>query len=165
MNRTEMPDRSAGAGRSGWRLFPWFVAAAMLGVIVVNGGLVYTALHSFPGNAGGDGFDLSNSYNRVLNTAERQAALGWVLTVEQTDARHVTLLLADRAGAPLTNARIAAHAVRPLGPRDTTALEFRLVGPGRYAAEAVLPRGQWDVLLKVSQGTDALMSERRLVVK
>jgi nitrogen fixation protein FixH len=165
MSQIDALNGSGMAARSGWRLFPWVVAAAMAGVIAVNGGLVYVALHSFPGNAGGDGFDLSNSYNRVLDTAERQAALGWVLTVEQTDARHVTLLLADRAGTPLTDARIAAHAVRPLGPRDTTALEFSLVGPGRYAAETTLLPGQWDILLKVSRGTDSFTSERRLVVR
>jgi nitrogen fixation protein FixH len=165
MRRTEMLNSSAIPGRSAWRLFPWIVALTMTGVIAVNGGLVYTALHSFPGNAGGDGFDLSNSYNRVLDNAERQATLGWVLKVEQTDARHLALQLTDRAGAPLTDARVVAQAVRPLGPRDTTALEFHPAGPGRYAAETTLLPGQWDVLLKVSQGTETLTSERRLVVK
>jgi Cu2+-exporting ATPase len=51
MNRTETLNSSAIPGRSAWRLFPWIVAAAMIGVIAVNGGLVYAALHSFPGNA------------------------------------------------------------------------------------------------------------------
>ena len=40
---------------------------------LVNAGMVYAALHSFPGKAGDEGFDLSNHYDAVL---ERERARG-----------------------------------------------------------------------------------------
>ncbi len=37
--------------------------------------MVYAALHTLPGKAGGDeGFELSNHYDTVLEQAEREAA-------------------------------------------------------------------------------------------
>ena len=46
---------------------------------LVNAGLVYAALHSFPGKAGDEGFALSNHYDAVLEREQREAALGWTV--------------------------------------------------------------------------------------
>lgn len=37
------------AVRSLWRFFPWFLAAGLAVVVLVNLGMVYLALHTFPG--------------------------------------------------------------------------------------------------------------------
>ena len=52
-------------------------------MVLVNAGLVYAALYSFPGKAGDEGFDLSNHYDAVLERGQREAALGW--TVDNAD--------------------------------------------------------------------------------
>ena len=65
--------------RSVWRFFPWLVVAAMGVVVAVNAGMIYSALHTFPGKTGNDGFDLSNHYDAVLDQAQRAAALGWTM--------------------------------------------------------------------------------------
>ena len=57
--------------RSAWRFFPWFLALGMSVVIAVNIGMAYTALHTFPGIAGSDGFDLSNHYDKVIDRVAR----------------------------------------------------------------------------------------------
>ena len=44
-----------------WPYFPWFIAGAMGVVIAVNSYMAYSALSTFPGNAGSDGFDLSTT--------------------------------------------------------------------------------------------------------
>ena len=58
------------AGRRGWARLSWSL---------VNAGMVYAALHSFPGEAGDEGFALSNHYDAVLEREQREAALGWTV--------------------------------------------------------------------------------------
>ena len=115
-------------------------------VIAVNAGMVYLALDGFPGRAGGDGFDLSNHYDQVLDAAQRQAALGWDLRAAPGEAGHAVLTLTDRSGAPLRGARIEATAERPLGAAEATQLVFHDAGAGRYVADAALALpGQWEL--------------------
>ena len=54
---------------------------------------------------------------------------------------HALLRLTDKAGAPLSNAVIDAHAERPLGPPESTVLTFRALDGERYQAETPLAFG------------------------
>jgi nitrogen fixation protein FixH len=148
-----------------WRWFPVAMIGAMGIVFAVNGVMVYDALHSFPGAAGSDGFDLSNRYDHVLATAQRQAALGWQIEADVTATHQPSLLLADRNGAPLAATAIDASAERPIGPPDTTALAFHPIGHGRYQAETSLFSGQWDIMLTVHADGRLYSATRRVVVK
>ena len=63
-----------------WRFFPWALIAALGVVVAVNIGMaVVGAAARFPGTAVDDAFDHSNDYDKVLATAEREAALGWTV--------------------------------------------------------------------------------------
>jgi len=152
--------------RSPWLLFPWAVAASMLVVIMVNVGMVYTALSSFPGQAGDEGFELSNHYDAVLAQVERQASLGWTIAVRADAASPPVVTLNERGGVPLTGAVITATAERPLGAAQTRRLVFRELGGGDYVADMALPMpGQWAVTLAASaQGHDVAVT-RRIVVR
>ncbi|HET8995078.1 MAG TPA: FixH family protein [Acetobacteraceae bacterium] len=152
--------------RSSWRWFPWAITAAMLVVIGVNIGMVYAAMHSFPGAAGGDGFDLSNRYDRVIDQVQRQAALGWSLQASADALGHPVLLLHDRAGAPLAGAVLRGTAERPVGPQDATALAFQELAPGRYVAQLPLSeRGQWDLLVSATAEGHRYTTTRRIMVR
>lgn len=156
---------SATTHRSLWRYYPWFVVAAFVVVIAVNGGMVWSALATFPGAAVTNDFDHSNHYDAVLAAAAREAALGWQVTAEQAEG-HPVLLFAARDGSPLTQARIAATARRPLGPDEAVTVTFHESAPGRYVADAALPRpGQWELLLAVTRGADTLHAAPRVVVR
>jgi nitrogen fixation protein FixH len=134
-------------------------------VVAVNIAMVSFALHTFPGQAGSDGFDLSNHYDEVLAHVQRDAALGWIVRVLPGDAGRPVLELTDRSGAPLPDAVVEATAVRPLGPPETTRLVFRADGAGRYVADAALTSpGQWEVQLSVGAQDHAIAVTRRIVV-
>jgi nitrogen fixation protein FixH len=149
-----------------WRLFPWFVAAAMGVVIAVNFGMAWTALHTFPGNAGSDGFDLSNHYNLVLERVAREAALGWSARVEVDNSGHPIVLLSDRAGTNLAGANIAATAGRPVGDLRSTTIGFIEASPGRYVGGVALDeKGQWDLEFTATAGGHEFVSTRRIVVR
>src|SRR5690348_6298573 len=103
-------------GRSAWRFFPWAVVGAIAVVVAVNAGMVYAAIYSFPGAAEGDeGFALSNHYDVVLERAQREAALGWLVSAQTDDAGRPVVSLTDHAGAALHGATVEATAERPLG--------------------------------------------------
>jgi nitrogen fixation protein FixH len=153
-------------GGSSWRWFPWALVGGLGVVIAVNIAMVSFALHTFPGQAGSDGFDLSNHYDRVLDNAQRQAALGWTLQAAPDAAGRPVVTLTDRAGAPLLEASITAVAERPLGPAETARLAFHDAGAGRYVADAALALpGQWDLTLTATAHGHVIAATRRVVVQ
>jgi nitrogen fixation protein FixH len=134
-------------------------------VIAVNIAMVSFALHTCPGQAGSDGFDLSNHYDQVLARVQHEAALGWTMSVLPGDAGHPVLVLTDRSGAPLRDALVQATAERVLGPPETTQLVFRADGAGRYVADAALTTpGQWELQLSASAQGHTIAATRRIVV-
>jgi nitrogen fixation protein FixH len=155
---------SVSVPRSPWRWFPWALIGALGVVIVVNFGMVWAALHTFPGVAQTDVFDESNKYDAVLAEAKKEAALGWTVKAAATET-WATVSLTDRAGAPMTGVQVTATALRPLGPDHSAALTFREVSPGTYHAETALGNGQWDLRVTIATGGKTLHTTRRVVVQ
>jgi nitrogen fixation protein FixH len=152
--------------RSAWRWFPWIVALYLGFVVIVNGGMMWAALSTFPGSAGSDGFDLSNNYDQVLDRAAHQAALGWIVAASVDPDTHPLIALTDRAGAPLVGVRIDVRAERPIGPATGTVLTFQATSDGRYRATQALPaRGQWDLLISAAVDGKAVTVTRRVIVQ
>ena len=148
-----------------WRFFPLAIVAGLGLVVAVNAGMVYAALHSFPGQAGEQDFALSNHYDTVLERAQREAALGWSLVAATDERGRPEITLTDRNGAPLRGASVVGAAERPLGAPQRHALAFHETATGRYVADAVLPLpGQWELTLAVSQAGHGVEATRRLIV-
>ena len=147
-----------------WRFFPWYVAAGLGFVMVVNFTMMSIAVRSFPGLATTNGFDNSNGYDHVLAKAERQAALGWTVRDTLDNARPVVTLM-GRAGVPLVDARLAAAVERPLGEGAPAPLAFHAIAPGRFEANAALAPGQWNLDLTVTAPGGEYHTTRRLVVR
>jgi nitrogen fixation protein FixH len=152
---------------SAWRFYPWIIAAGMSVVIAVNVGMITAALRTFPGKApGGEGFDLSNRYNAVIDRAHDQAALGWTIGAEADSRGRPVLILTDSGHAPLARARIVATANRPVGAAMKTTVEFHETNLGHYAGDAALPaQGQWELLLTIAADGHDIAATRRIVVK
>ncbi len=150
---------------SPWRWFPWALIGGLGIVVLVNAGMVFAALKSFPGKAGSEDFALSNRYDTVLQRSERDAALGWTIQASTDAARVPVVVLTARDGAPLQGASLEGVAGRPLGPAETHRLAFHELSAGRYVADAVLPeRGQWELTLSVDSGGSQIAATRRVIV-
>lgn len=62
---------------SSYRWIPWAIAGALGVVVAVNGALAYFAVTSSTGLVSEHPFTDGNTYNRVLDAAAAQDALGW----------------------------------------------------------------------------------------
>jgi nitrogen fixation protein FixH len=153
------------APRTVWSFFPHAMIGALAVVVAVNAGMIYAALHTFPGVAATDVFDHSNAYDAVLRLSAQEAALGWTIEVDVVGAMP-TLRLTGRDGQALSGGHLTADARRPVGPDQKTDLGFIEASSGRYVADRALPaRGQWDLRLTVAQGGGVVHATRRVLVK
>lgn len=125
--------------RSRW--IPWVFVGGMMVVVVVNGVLIFQALTTFTGVTVGQSYDRGRTYNRVLDEAARQDALGWQLRASVEDGQ-VTITARDRGDAPIAGV-LEAHLLRPL---DGERIPFPdATGAGRFVLELPeLRAGQWE---------------------
>ncbi len=157
--------------RRGDRWIPWTFIGGMALVVVVNAVMVWLALSTFTGTTIDRAYERGRLYNTVLAEAERQASLGWRLSVlwepktgEALEGRFV-LDATGPDGAALDRLSVEAKMVRPLERPEPIALGFTQVAPGRYVAPAVLPRpGQWEVRLAAHRGGEGPVEHRQRIV-
>ena len=164
MSTTTTTTRRRGP-RSPWDWFPWAIAASLAVVILVNAGMIWAALATFPGQAGEDGFDLSNNFNEMLHAAAKQKALGWHVTLGVDPTGHLGVTLAGPDGKPLPGATARAVAERPVGPRETQHVALPAQPGGRFRAVHRLARGQWQVALTIRAAGHVYAIDRRLIVE
>lgn len=128
-------------------------------VISVNVLMATVAIRSFGGTVVDNSYVESQKFNRYLAQARAQDRLGWKDDVALDAARHVTLSLADSAGAPIRQARIAAIAQHPLGRAPDIAITFHETAPGHYVGDRALPVGRWQVRADINHGAQHLLRE------
>ncbi|MBX6322027.1 MAG: FixH family protein, partial [Rhodospirillaceae bacterium] len=92
------------------RWIPWTFVAAFLVLIAVNGILVVRAVESWPGVESANAYEEGLAYNRTLEEARRQKALGWryafAFTPAGERAGRIEVSLYDRDGAALSQAKV-----------------------------------------------------------
>ena len=160
MDRRRLPEN-----QSPWRFFPLAVALALGFVAVVNAVMITQALGTFPGEAGiENGYDLSNTYNKILSNEQAQESLGWKLVVFGRD-QHLVVNLTGRDGAALAGLDLTATAVRPVGPENTTHLGFAPDGDGHYVSAGPLDLGQWMVDITAKAPGRHYIVTRRVIIR
>lgn len=117
-------------------------------VIGVNVFMARMAISTFGGIVVENSYVASQHYNKWLDQAARERALGWSARMDRGAGDAVDLVLADSAGQPLAGAKVSATAVHPLGRIPDRELAVREVAPGRYSA--ALEPGRWRLRLSVT---------------
>ncbi len=122
-------------------------------VFAVNGVFIYFSLTSHPGTTARDAYREGLEYNRVLERAERQQALGWRAEILEEGGR-VRLRLRDAAGAAVAGLVGKAEVGRPASDAEDRTLNIAEIAPGRYeAAGPTLEPGRWKVVIEMQDGT------------
>ncbi len=121
-------------------------------VFAVNGAFIYFSLTSHPGTTARDAYREGLEYNRVLERAERQQALGWRAEVRE-ESGTVRLHLRDAAGAAVAGLSGAAQIGRPASDSEDRTLDIVETAPGLYeAAGPPLAAGRWRVVIELRDG-------------
>jgi len=155
---------------SNCRWVPWAIAGSFLIVFGVNGALAYFALKSDTGLVSEHPFELGNGYNRVLQEAAAEDALGWRGAATFSPAHGLTgsiiATLHDASDLPLAGLSVTATVVRPVEPLPPQVLTLDATGRGEYAAPITLLRpGQWELRITAKRGSDMFQFVRRVVVR
>jgi len=152
------------------RWVPWAIAGAFAVVVAANGTLAYFAHRSTTGLVTEKPFNRGNGYNRVLDAAAREDALGWhgniVLHSTLVGQRDLVFALADAAGQPLTGLKVEARVARPVEPLPPLRMLLEEMSPGRYQATVDFPKpGQWEVHVIARRNQDIFELTRRVIAQ
>jgi nitrogen fixation protein FixH len=125
----------------------WHMAAILAGffgvIIAVNVVNARFAGATFGGVVVDNSYVASQDFNRWLDEAKAQKALGWdEVTTWRPDGRVVVAATGVPGGAALKG-----WARHPLGRLPDRGLTFDRIGPARYLSRQALPDGRWDLRL------------------
>jgi nitrogen fixation protein FixH len=130
---------------TGWHMAT--ILFAFFGIIIaVNLVNARYASSTFGGVVVENSYVASQDFNRWLDEAKNEKALGWdAVTTWRPDGRIVVAL----RGVP-ESAVIRAMARHPLGRLPDNALTFDHIGEGKFLSRQALPEGRWNVRLTVA---------------
>lgn len=166
MTAQQIPDGKR--QRSWW--IPWLFVALFGVVLTANGIMLYFAMSSFTGLQTEGHYRKGLDYNRVLDAARAQEALGWTVSVSFEAAGDgggkLVAQAAGRDGAPLTGARVTARLLRPTQSGYDMDVTLDPRGDGVYDADIDLPlAGQWEVRTRIGHDTDVYLNTDRIMVR
>jgi nitrogen fixation protein FixH len=150
----------------GWWI-PWTFVALFLVVAAVNGAMIWLAVGSFPGLVTDKAYDRGLAYNRNLEAAAAQAALGWKLRIDSRwlgpTQLEIEAVLTDAGGVPVDGARVRGELSRPAEAGGEFLVELQGLGQGVYRAATPVTRfGVWDLHLVVERDGALFVADERL---
>ncbi|MBO9602721.1 MAG: FixH family protein [Novosphingobium sp.] len=132
---------------NGWHMFA--ILCAFFGVVIaVNITMATYASTTFGGIVVENSYVASQEFNRWLDEAKAERALGWQAFAKRTASGKVEIAL---TGAP-ADVTLAAEARHPLGRLPDRALHFAAIGDGRFLSRESLPAGRWTLRLEARAG-------------
>lgn len=120
------------------------------------------AVSRFPGVVSHDYQEKEALYNAYLREVETQQARGWQVSygwlgdeVRVQEPARLMVLVRDRAGEPLRDAKVAGRFMRHADVRDDFEFVMTEINPGDYQLSMAMPKpGLWGMVLTVQRGDD-----------
>lgn len=140
---------------------------AFFGVVFAgNAVMMWMAAATYDGRASEADDRTANAYNRVIEQARTQEALGWRAEFRVASANAVVASFVDRQGDPIDGLKITGRFASPVLASEDRAVEVTPLGEGRYRLTASLPRpGNWRLKLEAADAAgDRLRLEKELML-
>lgn len=149
---------------------PWLFIGFFGLVLGANAVMIWLALGTWTGLATENAYQKGLAYNRSLEAARVQAALGWRadLAVEQRAGGRASLALdlKDRAGNFVRDAEVRARFIRPTHQGHDVQTELVHQPDGVWRGEVTLGlAGLWDVEVGVASRRGSYRFERRVFIR
>lgn len=117
------------------------IIVAFFAVVVgVNVIMARAAIRTFGGVVVDNSYVASQNYNKWLDEAARQMALGWSAKPARGDDGRVVVTM---IGAPASGLTLRAEARHPLGRLPDQALTFQRKADGSFRSNEPLADGRW----------------------
>lgn len=143
---------------TGWHMSAILVAFFAV-VIAVNIGMARLAGSTFSGVVVENSYDASQQFDRWLDEAAKEQALGWHAQVARQADGHVVVTL---QGKGLEQAVLTGEGWHPLGQLADRNLTFHRIAGGDFLSDQALPDGRWRLRLKVQAGGHLWRANERL---
>jgi len=149
---------------------PWVFFAMFAVIIAVNGVMVAFAFGTWTGLETHGAYEKGLAYNKTLEAARRQEALGWTVEIalEPRDADGVWLEVTfrDPDDRPVRLHTVAARLVRPTHSGHDLEVQLARLQAGRYGTEFTPPLpGQWDIRIKAEHDGGTYQATRRVIIR
>lgn len=126
-------------------------------VVVVNFYMASVAGSTFGGVVVENSYVASQKFNRWLEEAEAEKALGWTAETTRRPDGRVTVVL---AGVPAGRNAVQGTARHPLGRMADQPLTFSSLDGREYVSDAPLPQGRWRVRIVVNAAGKTMRTEQ-----
>ena len=145
------------------RFTGWHMTAILVGfftiVIAVNILMATFAVRSFGGVVVENSYVASQHFNRWLDEAASEKALGWDAVTTRSKTGHVEVAL---KGVPAGEIGVSAVARHPLGRMADQAMTFSRTADGGFVSDQPLPAGRWRLRLELAVSGKKWRSEAEL---
>ncbi len=147
-----------------------FMIAFFAVIFGVNAFMAHQAISTFGGVETASSYQAGQMFERDVALARVQDAQHWRVDAKvTTSAAGVALLdvsASDASGAPLAGLTGTAIFERPTDRRLDRSMAIAETATGRFHGTAVLPAGQWDLIIELSRGGERkFRSKNRIVIR
>lgn len=150
------------------RWIPWYFVVFFVGLTLVLAHMVWLAVGSYPGTVSDRAYEQGLAYNKSLQAAAAQQALGWqgqLVVAPEGTATQLRYTLHGADGQPLKDAKIDCWLYRPSSNKLDTKLTLTAQADGAYGATVTFPaKGVWDVRLAAQAQGHAFQQTERVVI-
>ena len=151
---------------TGWFVVRW-MAVLFGAMFIANGLFVYFALNSHSGEQSSTAYEDGVNYNNTIEERRKLKALGWTMTASVTAEASGDVLSLQFLGkdqTPLNNITVEAKLFNPVYSSEDPVLTLTRLDDG-FKAPLTLPRkGQWELLVKVTQADQSGIFTERLII-
>jgi nitrogen fixation protein FixH len=170
MSTHDLPsDYAGGRPLTGWRTL-WIAVGCFGVVFAVNGLMAYYAISTFTGETELSPYEHGLAYQKDIEAAKAQAALGWNVSahVERAGEKEaaVQIRIEDRAGAPVPGLGVTTRLLSSADAKLDRTLTLAEAGPGVYEGRIGAGPGQWDLDIEAMRdGARVFKSINRITLR
>ncbi|WP_114947705.1 FixH family protein [Microvirga calopogonii] len=135
-------------------------------IFAVNFYMVRVAVSSFSGVETESAYKAGLSFKNDIAAAHAQDALHWTVeaALQHGEAPGIVITARDAQGQALTGLATEIRLAHPTDKRRDVPLEFVEQSPGRFRSLTPMPEGQWDLVIDLKRGEEAVFRSKSRIV-